>query len=78
MSLSSCVEVLRLTIVLQLMCIRVKTFPRMDTAFFLSLLKPGDLVEFQRDGYQHWAVFIGKLIIMMIVQFCTNKEWFVY
>ena len=41
----------------------------MDTAFFLSLLKPGDLVEFQRDGYQHWAVFIGKL---------SNKESFVY
>jgi len=31
-----------------------------DTAFFLSLLRPGDLVEFQRDGYQHWAVYIGE------------------
>lgn len=31
-----------------------------DTAFFLSLLRPGDLVEFERDGYQHWAVFIGE------------------
>jgi len=31
-----------------------------DTAFFLSLLKPGDLVEFERDGYQHWAVYIGE------------------
>jgi len=31
-----------------------------DTAFFLSLLRPGDLVEFERDGYQHWAVYIGE------------------
>ena len=29
------------------------------TNSFLALLKPGDLVEFQREGYCHWAVFIG-------------------
>ena len=27
---------------------------------FLQLLRPGDLVEFKRDGYCHWAVFIGE------------------
>jgi len=31
-----------------------------DTNSFLSLLKPGDLLEFQREGYCHWAVYIGK------------------
>jgi len=30
-----------------------------EFALFLSFLKPGDLIEFQRDGYCHWAVFIG-------------------
>ena len=39
---------------------------RTDTAFFLSLLRPGDLVEFERDGYQHWAVYIGNMVKMMI------------
>ena len=41
-------------------------FFRTDTAFFLSLLRPGDLVEFERDGYQHWAVYIGNMVKMMI------------
>ena len=30
-----------------------------DTNSFLALLKPGDLIEFQREGYCHWAVYIG-------------------
>jgi len=30
-----------------------------DYSVFLSILKPGDLVEFERQGYQHWAVYIG-------------------
>lgn len=30
-----------------------------DYPVFLSLLRPGDLVEFERQGYQHWAVYIG-------------------
>ena len=31
-----------------------------DTHSFLTLLKPGDLVEFKREAYCHWAVFIGE------------------
>ena len=31
-----------------------------DTHSFLALLKPGDLVEFKRDAYCHWAVYIGE------------------
>lgn len=31
-----------------------------DTAPFLTLLRAGDLVEFEREGYQHWAVYIGE------------------
>jgi len=31
-----------------------------DYSVFLQLLRPGDLVEFKRDGYCHWAVFIGE------------------
>ena len=42
-------------------------FFRTDTAFFLSLLRPGDLVEFERDGYQHWAVYIGNMVKMMMM-----------
>lgn len=30
-----------------------------DYSVFLSLLRPGDLLEFEREGYQHWAVYIG-------------------
>ena len=30
-----------------------------DTHSFLALLKPGDLVEFKREAYCHWAVYIG-------------------
>jgi len=26
----------------------------------LSQLRPGDLMEFQREGYQHWAVYVGR------------------
>jgi len=33
---------------------------RPEHSAFLSLLRPGDLVEFQREGYQHWAVYIGE------------------
>ena len=43
-------------------------FFRTDTAFFLSLLRPGDLVEFERDGYQHWAVYIGNMVKMMMIR----------
>ena len=31
-----------------------------DQENLLSLLRPGDLVEFQREGYQHWAVYVGR------------------
>jgi len=31
-----------------------------DYSVFLKLLRPGDLIEFKRDGYCHWAVFIGE------------------
>jgi len=31
-----------------------------DQEKLLSLLRPGDLVEFQREGYQHWAVYVGR------------------
>lgn len=30
-----------------------------DSHSFLALLKPGDLVEFKREAYCHWAVYIG-------------------
>merc|ERR1711902_226524 len=25
----------------------------------MTLVKPGDLLEFQREAYCHWAVYIG-------------------
>jgi len=31
-----------------------------DYSVFLSLLKPGDLIEFKRDGYCHWSVYVGE------------------
>lgn len=31
-----------------------------DYRVFIKLLKPGDLIEFKRDGYCHWAVYIGE------------------
>eukprot|EP00092_Neocalanus_flemingeri_P030091 GFUD01032668.1.p1 GENE.GFUD01032668.1~~GFUD01032668.1.p1 ORF type:complete len:278 (-),score=77.25 GFUD01032668.1:266-1099(-) len=31
-----------------------------DYSVFLKQLRPGDLIEFKRDGYCHWAVYIGE------------------
>lgn len=31
-----------------------------DFSVFIKLLRPGDLIEFKRDGYCHWAVYIGE------------------
>eukprot|EP00092_Neocalanus_flemingeri_P093169 GFUD01118391.1.p1 GENE.GFUD01118391.1~~GFUD01118391.1.p1 ORF type:complete len:278 (-),score=72.29 GFUD01118391.1:285-1118(-) len=31
-----------------------------DYHVFLTQLRPGDLIEFKRDGYCHWAVYIGE------------------
>lgn len=36
---------------------------RTDFLDFVELLKRGDRIEFQRAGYCHWAVYIGKLEI---------------
>ena len=33
---------------------------RTDFSVFIKLLRPGDLIEFKRDGYCHWAVYIGE------------------
>ena len=33
---------------------------RTDFLDFVELLKRGDRIEFQRAGYCHWAVYIGK------------------
>ena len=30
-----------------------------DYNSFMTLVKPGDLLEFQREAYCHWAVYIG-------------------
>lgn len=30
-----------------------------DMSSFLCLLRPGDLIEFKREGYCHWGVYIG-------------------
>jgi uncharacterized protein YfaT (DUF1175 family) len=27
---------------------------------FLNKAQPGDMIEFVRGGYSHWAVYIGK------------------
>ena len=35
-------------------------FSKEDVPLFLSVLRPGDLLEFQRNGYCHWAVYIGE------------------
>ena len=39
----------------------MKHILRTDTSPFLTLLRAGDLVEFEREGYQHWAVYIGDV-----------------
>lgn len=31
----------------------------------LDNLKPGDLVKFDRDVYHHWAVYIGKFMLIL-------------
>jgi hypothetical protein len=34
-----------------------------DVAAFLSLAKVGDRLEFQREGYCHWAIYVGEQYI---------------
>lgn len=36
---------------------------RSDCNVLLSIAKPGDLLEFKREGYCHWAVYIGDHVI---------------
>lgn len=31
----------------------------------LDNLKPGDLVKFDRDVYHHWAVYMGKFMLIL-------------
>jgi len=40
----------------------ISEWHRMGTDYnvFLMMVKPGDLIEFKRDGYCHWAVYIGE------------------
>ena len=34
-----------------------------DSGPFLALAKLGDRLEFRRDGYCHWAIYVGEQYI---------------
>lgn len=36
---------------------------RLDSAAFLALAKAGDRLEFHREGYCHWAIYVGEQYI---------------
>eukprot|EP00088_Acartia_fossae_P057287 TRINITY_DN6683_c0_g1_i2.p1 TRINITY_DN6683_c0_g1~~TRINITY_DN6683_c0_g1_i2.p1 ORF type:complete len:236 (-),score=54.96 TRINITY_DN6683_c0_g1_i2:445-1152(-) len=36
-----------------------------DYAFFLNLVRIGDRLEFKRNGYCHWAVFVGIQYVVL-------------
>ena len=38
-----------------------------DHGAMMALARPGDLLEFQREGYCHWAVYIGDHARMLEV-----------
>jgi len=40
-----------------------------DYTAFMEIVKPGDLLEFQREGYCHWVVFIGDYALA-----CQNDQ----
>lgn len=35
-------------------------YPQDQIAQLLGVLEPGDLLEFNRNGYCHWGVYIGE------------------
>ena len=37
-----------------------------DYNVLMTLAKPGDLLEFKREGYEHWAVFIGDHVFQEV------------
>jgi hypothetical protein len=42
------------------MSARSRWFTIKDRDAFLREVKPGDMLEFRRNGYQHWAVYVGR------------------
>ena len=37
-----------------------------DYNVLMTIAKPGDLLEFKREGYEHWAVFIGDHVFQEV------------
>ena len=37
-----------------------------DYNVLMTIAKPGDLLEFKREGYEHWAVFIGDYVFQEV------------
>ena len=55
-----CCEKSQLTIMANVKVISEWHSQRTDFLDFVELLKRGDRIEFQRAGYCHWSVYIGK------------------
>ena len=42
---------------------KISSYVRSDYAAFLSLVRLGDRLEMKREGYCHWAIFVGEQFI---------------
>ena len=45
-----------------------------DQGALVALARPGDLLEFQREAYQHWAVYIGEHARVMQVTLVNGSK----
>ena len=45
-----------------------------DQGALVALARPGDLLEFGREAYQHWAVYIGEYARVMQVTLVNGSK----
>ena len=49
---------------------------RSDYAALMKLVRIGDRLELQREGYCHWAIFVGDQFVELDDQVDTSKTLF--
>ena len=52
-----------------------------DHGAMMALARPGDLLEFQREGYCHWAVYIGdhaRVLEVLTLNLLNSKHFLLF
>jgi len=57
--------IIKIYIVLNIVAVSVSTeIYRYHNGTVLEELQPGDMIEFDRDLYTHWGVYVGKNVFI--------------